>query len=95
VDISDAPPPLSANEAVREASSRSQRNQHLTGRIAEIERSAIRSLSQTFTGSSGADVTIWERIRKLEDAGIDTQLIVEKFAVDPEGALKELKEAEG
>ena len=95
VDISDSPPPLSVNEAVREASSRSQRNQHLTGRIAEMERSAIRSLSQTFTGSSGADVTIWERIRKLEDAGIDTQLIVEKFAVDPEGALKELKEAEG
>ena len=95
VDISDSPPPLSVNEAVREASSRSQRNQHLTGRIAEMERSAIRSLSQSFTGSSGADVTIWKRIRKLEDAGVDTKSIVEKFEVDPEGALRELKEAEG
>ena len=93
-DLSDSPPPLSSNSAVREASSRSQRTQHLTGRLAEIEKASIRIMENAFSGSGGAQVTIWERLRKLEARGVEIQPIVDMFDVDPDGALAALKEAE-
>ena len=93
-DVSQATPPLSSNKAVREASSRAQRTQHLTGRLADIEKAHIRAMSTAFTGSGNTQVTIWERLRKLESAGIDIQPIVDQFEVDPDGALLALKEAE-
>jgi len=93
-DISDNTPPLSSNTSVREASSRSQRTQHLTGRLAEMEKSSIRSIGDAFSGSGGAQVTIWERLRKLEARGVKIQPIVDMFDVDPDGALVALKEAE-
>ena len=93
-DVSQATPPLSSNKAVREASSRAQRTQHLTGRLADIEKAHLRAMSTAFTGSGNTQVTIWERLRKLESAGIDTQPIVDQFEVDPDGALLALKEAE-
>ena len=94
VDISDAAPPLTENKAVREASSRAQRSQHLTGRLAELEKAHIRAMSTAFTGSGNSQVTIWERLRKLESKGIDIQPIVDQFEVDPDGAIAALKEAE-
>lgn len=94
VDFPDTPPPLSANKAVREASSRAQRSQHLTGRLADIEKAHIRAMSTAFTGSGNTQVTIWERLRKLESAGFDVQSIVDQFEVDPDGALVALEEAE-
>ena len=93
-DISDDTPPLSSNVAVREASSRSQRTQHLTGRLAEIEKASIRAMENAFSGSAGSQVTVWERLRKLEARGVEIQLIVDMFEVDPDGALDALKEAE-
>ncbi|MEE2747451.1 MAG: DUF835 domain-containing protein [Candidatus Thermoplasmatota archaeon] len=93
-DISGDSPPLSSNAAVREASSRSQRTQHLTGRLAELEKSSIRTMADAFSGSGGSQVTIWERLRKLEARGIEIQSIVDMFDVDPDGALVALKEAE-
>ena len=93
-DVSQATPPLSSNKAVREASSRAQRTQHLTGRLADLEKAHIRAMSMAFTGSGNTQVTIWERLRKLESAGIDIQPIVDQFEVDPDGALLALKEAE-
>ena len=93
-DVSQATPPLSSNKAVREASSRAQRTQHLTGRLADLEKAHIRAMSTAFTGSGNTQVTIWERLRKLESAGIDIQPIVDQFEVDPDGALLALKEAE-
>ena len=93
-DVSQATPPLSSNKAVREASSRAQRTQHLTGRLADLEKAHIRAMSTAFTGSGNTQVTIWERLRKLESAGIDVQPIVDQFEVDPDGALLALKEAE-
>ena len=93
-DVSQATPPLSSNKAVREASSRAQRTQHLTGRLADLEKAHIRAMSTAFTGSGNTQVTIWERLRKLESAGIDIQPIVDQFEVDPDGALIALKEAE-
>ena len=93
-DISDDTPPLSSNVAVREASSRSQRTQHLTGRLADIEKASIRAMENAFSGSAGSQVTVWERLRKLEARGVEIQLIVDMFEVDPDGALDALKEAE-
>ena len=93
-DISDSSPPLTSNAAAREASSRSQRTQHLTGRLAEMEKESIRAMQQAFSGSGGAEVTIWERLRKLEARGVEVQSIVDMFDIDPDGALVALKEAE-
>ncbi|PDH26811.1 MAG: hypothetical protein CND85_02250 [Marine Group II euryarchaeote MED-G33] len=93
-DFSDVSPPLSTNESVREASSRSQRTQHLTGRLAESEKASIRVMENAFSGSGGSQVTIWERLRKLEARGVEIQSIVDMFEVDPDGALAALKEAE-
>jgi len=93
-DFSDTTPPLTSNTAVREASSRSQRTQHLTGRLAENEKASIRFMENAFSGSGSDQVTIWERLRKLEAKGVDIQPIVDQFEVDPDGALIALKEAE-
>ena len=93
-DLSDNTPPLSSNVAVREASSRSQRTQHLTGRLADIEKESIRAMGNAFSGSAGSQVTVWERLRKLEARGVEIQSIVDMFEVDPDGALDALKEAE-
>ena len=93
-DISQDLPPLSSNKAVREASSRAQRTQHLTGRLAELEKAHIRAMETAFTGSGNNQVTVWERLRKLESKGVDIQHIVDQFEVDPDGALVALKEAE-
>lgn len=93
-DFSQTIPPLSSNKAVREASSRAQRTQHLTGRLADLEKAHIRAMSTAFTGSGNNQVTVWERLRKLESAGVDIQPIVDQFEVDPDGALIALKEAE-
>ena len=93
-DFSEVTPPLSSNTAVREASSRSQRTQHLTGRLAETEKSAVRAMENTFSGRGNTQVTIWERLRKLEARGLEIQSIVDMFEVDPDGALDALKEAE-
>ena len=93
-DISDNIPSLSSNVAVREASSRSQRTQHLTGRLAEIEKASIRAMENAFSGSAGSQVTVWERLRKLEARGVEIQSIVDMFEVDPDGAFDALKEAE-
>jgi len=93
-DLSDATPPLTSNKAVREASSRSQRTQHLTGRLAETEKASIRAMENAFSGSAGSQVTIWERLRKLEARGVKIQSIVDMFDVDPDGAMAALKEAE-
>ncbi|MDE0707928.1 MAG: DUF835 domain-containing protein [Candidatus Poseidoniales archaeon] len=93
-DLSEATPPLSSNTAVREASSRSQRTQHLTGRLAETEKSAVRAMGNAFSGRGSSQVTIWERLRKLEARGVEIQSIVDMFEVDPDGALVALKEAE-
>ena len=93
-DLSDETPPLTANKAAREASSRSQRTQHLTGRLAESEKASIRAMANAFSGSAGTQVTIWERLRKLEARGVEIQSIVDMFEVDPDGAMSALKEAE-
>ena len=93
-DFSDTIPPLSSNQSVREASSRSQRTQHLTGRLAETEKASIRVMGNAFSGSGGSQVTVWERLRKLEARGVEIQPIVDMFEVDPDGALDALKEAE-
>ena len=93
-DFSDTTPPLTSNTAVREASSRSQRTQHLTGRLAENEKASIRFMENAFSGSGSDQVTIWERLRKLEAKGVKIQPIVDQFEVDPDGALMALKEAE-
>jgi hypothetical protein len=93
-DLSDDTPPLTSNTAVREASSRSQRTQHLTGRLAEIEKSSLRFMEDAFSGSKDAEVTIWGRLRKLEAAGVEVQSIVDMFEVDPDGAIAALEEAE-
>ena len=85
---------MSSNKAVREASSRSQRTQHLTGRLAETEKASIRAMENAFSGSGGSQVTIWERLRKLEARGVEIQSIVDMFDVDPDGAMAALKEAE-
>jgi len=93
-DFSDETPPLTSNVAAREASSRSQRNQHLTGRLADMEKSSLRLMENAFSGSGGAEVTIWERLRKLEATGVEVQSIVDMFEVDPDGAIAALEEAE-
>ncbi|MEE3310478.1 MAG: DUF835 domain-containing protein, partial [Candidatus Thermoplasmatota archaeon] len=93
-DLSDETPPLTSNVAAREASSRSQRTQHLTGRLADMEKSSLRLMENAFSGSGGAEVTIWERIRKLEETGVEVQSIVDMFEVDPDGAIAALEEAE-
>ncbi|GIS43925.1 MAG: hypothetical protein Ct9H90mP16_09950 [Candidatus Poseidoniales archaeon] len=62
--------------------------------MADLEKAHIRAMSTAFTGSGNTQVTIWERLRKLESAGIDIQPIVDQFEVDPDGALLALKEAE-
>ena len=93
-DLSDETPSLTSNAAVREASSRSQRTQHLTGRLADREKSSIRTMENAFSGSKGAEVTVWERLRKLEAAGVEVQPIVDMFEIDPEGAIVALEEAE-
>ena len=93
-DLSDETPPLTANKAAREASSRSQRTQHLTGRLADSEKASIRAMANAFSGSAGSQVTIWERLRKLEARGVEIQSIVDLFEVDPDGAMSALKEAE-
>ena len=93
-DLSEAAPPLTSNKAVREASSRAQRTQHLTGRLADLEKSHIRAMSTAFTGSGNSQVTVWERLRKLESSGVEIQSIVDQFEVDPEGAMDALEEAE-
>lgn len=93
-DFSDVSPPLSTNQSVREASSRSQRTQHLTGRLAQSEKASIRLMENAFSGSGGSQVTVWERLRKLEARGVKIQSIVDMFEVDPDGALAALKEAE-
>ena len=93
-DFSDAMPPLTSNKAVREASSRSQRTQHLTGRLAETEKASIRAMENAFSGREGPQVTIWERLRKLEARGVEIQSIVDMFDINPDGAMAALKEAE-
>ena len=93
-DFSDEIPSLTSNAAAREASSRSQRTQHLTGRLADREKSSIRTMENAFSGSKGAEVTVWERLRKLEAAGVEVQPIVDMFEIDPEGAIVALEEAE-
>ena len=93
-DLSDETPPLTSNAAAREASSRSQRTQHLTGRLADMEKSSLRLMENAFSGSGGAEVTIWERLRKLEATGVEVQSIVDMFEVDPDGAIAALEEAE-
>ncbi len=93
-DFSDAMPPLTSNKAVREASSRSQRTQHLTGRLAETEKASIRAMENAFSGREGSQVTIWERLRKLEARGVEIQSIVDMFDINPDGAMAALKEAE-
>ena len=93
-DVSEDTPPLSSNKAVREASSRAQRTQHLTGRLADVEKAHIRAMSTAFTGSGNTQVTVWERLRKLESNGVDIQAIVDQFEIDPDGALQALEEAE-
>jgi len=93
-DFSDAIPPLTSNKAVREASSRSQRTQHLTGRLAETEKASIRAMENAFSGREGSQVTIWERLRKLEARGVEIQSIVDMFDINPDGAMAALKEAE-
>ena len=93
-DLSDDIPSLTSNAAAREASSRSQRTQHLTGRLADREKSSIRTMENAFSGSKGAEVTVWERLRKLEAAGVEVQPIVDMFEIDPEGAIVALEEAE-
>jgi hypothetical protein len=93
-DFSETTPPLSSNTAVREASSRSQRTQHLTGRLAEAEKSSVRTMENAFSGRGNSQVTIWGRLRKLEARGVEIQSIVDMFEVDPDGALVALKEAE-
>jgi hypothetical protein len=94
IDQDSIPPPLTSNEAAREASSRAQRTMHLTARLAENEKSSMRTMSIAFSGSSGNQETIWQRLKALEDKGIATQHIVDLFEVDPDGALKAIKEAE-
>jgi len=93
-DLSDETPPLTSNVAAREACSRSQRTQHLTGRLADVEKSSLRLMENAFSGSGGAEVTIWERLRKLEATGVEVQSIVDMFEVDPDGAIAALEEAE-
>ena len=93
-DLSDETPPLTSNVAAREASSRSQRTQHLTGRLADMEKSSLRLMENAFSGSAGAEVTVWERLRKLEAAGVEVQSIVDMFEFDPEKAIAALEEAE-
>ena len=93
-DLSDETPSLTSNAAAREASSRSQRTQHLTGRLADREKSSIRTMENAFSGSKGAEVTVWQRLRKLEAAGVEVQPIVDMFEIDPEGAIVALEEAE-
>ena len=51
-------------------------------------------METAFTGSGNTQITVWERLRKLESAGVEIQQIVDQFEVDPDGALEALKEAE-
>ena len=51
-------------------------------------------MENAFSGSKGAEVTVWERLRKLEAAGVEVQSIVDMFEIDPEGAIVALEEAE-
>ena len=51
-------------------------------------------MENAFSGSAGSQVTIWERLRKLEARGVEIQSIVDMFDVDPDGAMAALKEAE-
>ncbi len=92
--VSEDAPALTTNSAMREASSRSQRSQHLTGRLADTEKASMRKMQNAFSGSGGSQITIWERLRKLEARGVDIQSIVDMFEVNPDGALVALKEAE-
>ena len=87
-------PPLTSNVAVREASSRAQRTEHLTSLLAMSEKASIRTMQAAFPGSGGAEVTVWKRIRNLQALGIDVQSIIDRFETDPGGALIELEEAE-
>jgi hypothetical protein len=87
-------PPLTSNVAVREASSRAQRTEHLTSLLAMSEKASIRTMQTAFPGSFGAEVTVWKRIRNLQTLGIDVQSIIDRFETDPDGALIELEEAE-
>jgi hypothetical protein len=93
-DLEDQAPPLTTNSAVREASSRAQRTLHLTGRLADSEKASIRMLNSTFSGSGGDELTIWQRLKVLEEKGIDIQHIVDEFDTNPDAALIALKEAE-
>ena len=93
-DFSEDAPALTSNVAMREASSRSQRTQHLTARLADIEKASMRKMENAFSGSGGTQTTIWERLRKLEARGVEIQSIVDMFEVNPDGALVALKEAE-
>ena len=51
-------------------------------------------MENAFSGRGGAEVTIWERLRKLEATGVEVQSIVDMFEVDPDGAIAALEEAE-
>ena len=51
-------------------------------------------MENAFSGSAGAEVTVWERLRKLEAAGVEVQSIVDMFEFDPEKAIAALEEAE-
>ena len=66
----------------------------MTGRLAESEKASIRVMENAFSGSGGTQITIWERLRKLEARGVEIQSIVDMFEVNPDGALIALKEAE-
>jgi hypothetical protein len=93
-DLENSTPPLTTNSAVREASSRAQRTLHLTGRLADSEKASIRMLNSTFSGSGGDELTIWQRLKVLEEKGIDIQHIVDEFDTNPDAALIALTEAE-
>ena len=93
-DLENSAPPLTKNSAAREASSRAQRTLHLTGRLADSEKASIRILNSTFSGSGGDELTIWQRLKVLEEKGIDIQHIIDEFDVNPDAALIALKEAE-
>lgn len=90
----EAAPALSSNPAVREASSRAQRSQNLTDRIAASEKASIRTMQGAFSGATMSEVTVWKRLRNLQQLGVEVQEIIDRFETDPDGALAALEEAE-
>ncbi|MDP6906884.1 MAG: DUF835 domain-containing protein [Candidatus Thalassarchaeaceae archaeon] len=87
-------PPLTSNDAVREASSKAQRTLHLTGRLADLEKSGIHTMENAFSARGNKESTIWQRIKLLDEKGIETKHIIDMFEINPENALMSLEEAE-